>query len=66
MKSQYGYMAYNSGSTGVVTVDGAGSAWTSSNLYVGYYGNGTLDVVAVPRSATDVSADSATLARPGR
>ncbi len=34
-----------SGSTGEVTVDGAGSTWTNSNnLRVGYSGNGTLNI----------------------
>ncbi len=40
-----GLIAYDSGSTSVVTVDSAGSTWTNSdNLYVGAYGNGTLNI----------------------
>jgi fibronectin-binding autotransporter adhesin len=41
-----GYIGYGSGSTGVVTVDGAGSTWTGnrSTLSVGSYGNGTLNI----------------------
>ncbi len=41
------FIAYYAGSTGTVTVDGAGSTstWTNSDsLYVGYNGNGTLSV----------------------
>ncbi len=38
------YIGYNSGSTGTVTVDGTGSTWSGSNLYVGYSGSGTLKV----------------------
>jgi T5SS/PEP-CTERM-associated repeat protein len=36
----------NSGSSGTVTVDGPGSTWTdgSRGLYVGYSGNGTLNI----------------------
>ena len=41
----YGYIGCTSGSTGTVTVDGTGSTWTNSgDLYVGYYGNGTLNI----------------------
>ena len=45
-RQQYhGYIGYNSGSTGTVTVDGAGSKWTNSGgLYVGYSGSGTLNI----------------------
>ena len=43
--SQHGYIGYFSGSTGVVTVDGAGASWNNSdNLYVGRCGNGTLTI----------------------
>jgi fibronectin-binding autotransporter adhesin len=43
--SFYGYLGYDSGSTGTVTVTGAGSKWTNSGrLYVGYSGSGTLTV----------------------
>ena len=39
----YGYIGKNSGSTGSVTVSGAGSQWNNSdNLYVGVSGTGTL------------------------
>ena len=46
VSSTDGYIGYKSGSTGTVTVDGAGSAWTNSGkLYVGYsYGHGTLNI----------------------
>ncbi len=40
-----GYLGYYSGSTGVAHVNGSGSTWTNDgNLYVGYYGNGTLNI----------------------
>jgi len=40
-----GYIGYNSGSLGAVTVTGAGSSWTNArDLYVGYSGSGTLTV----------------------
>jgi T5SS/PEP-CTERM-associated repeat protein len=43
--STVGYIGYVPGSTGVVTVDGAGSTWTNSgDLYVGNGGNGTLSI----------------------
>jgi T5SS/PEP-CTERM-associated repeat protein len=42
-----GYVGYEPGSTGRVTVSGAGSTWTnSSELYVGYEGAGTLNITA--------------------
>lgn len=41
----YGYIAYGASSTGVVTVDGEDSTWTTDgNFYVGYDGCGTLNV----------------------
>ena len=41
-----GYVGFNAGSTGTATIDGAGSAWTASNLFaVGYYGTGTLTIL---------------------
>jgi fibronectin-binding autotransporter adhesin len=41
-----GYIGYNTGSSGTVTVDGAGSTWTnSSDLYVGNTGSGTLNIL---------------------
>ncbi|MCC6125757.1 MAG: PEP-CTERM sorting domain-containing protein [Pirellulales bacterium] len=48
-----GYLGYNSGSTGIVTVTGAGSKWTNNSsspfdgkLYVGYNGSGALKIEA--------------------
>ena len=39
------YLGYHSGSTGAVTVSGAGSTWTSSSdLYVGHAGAGELNI----------------------
>ncbi|MDY7010971.1 MAG: PEP-CTERM sorting domain-containing protein [Planctomycetota bacterium] len=41
----YGYIGRYSGSTGVVTVEGGGSNWTNNiYLYVGNYGQGTLNI----------------------
>ena len=40
-----GWIGSETGSTGEVTVDGAGSTWTNSSvLFVGYFGNGTLNI----------------------
>ncbi len=40
-----GVIGYNSGSTGVVTVEGNGSVWNADHdIYVGWDGNGTLDI----------------------
>jgi T5SS/PEP-CTERM-associated repeat protein len=45
MQSTSGYIGYKSGSSGVVTVSGSGSAWTNSKeLYVGKYGDGALEI----------------------
>ncbi len=45
--SDHGYLGYHAGSSGVATVTGFGSQWTElSTLYVGYYGNGTLQIEA--------------------
>ena len=45
--SSYGYLGYNSGSSGTATVTGTGSKWTNSgDLYVGNYGTGTLRIEA--------------------
>jgi len=45
LNSSSGYIGYNSGSTGVVTVSGANSTWTDSDfLDVGQYGNGALNI----------------------
>jgi T5SS/PEP-CTERM-associated repeat protein len=42
-----GFLGYNAGSTGTVTVTGTGSKWTNSNsLYVGRDGSGTLNIEA--------------------
>ncbi len=39
------YIGFNSGSTGLVTVDGPGSTWTNnSSLFVGNSGSGTLSI----------------------
>jgi T5SS/PEP-CTERM-associated repeat protein len=42
--SSAGIIANYPGSTGVVTVDGAGSTWTNSGLNVGNCGSGTLSI----------------------
>ncbi len=39
-----GHLGFNAGSTGTVTVDGAGSSWTNSGLVVGFRGTGTLTI----------------------
>ncbi|MCD4699601.1 MAG: PEP-CTERM sorting domain-containing protein [Phycisphaerae bacterium] len=46
VKSADGCIGYKAGSTGVVTVDGAGSTWTThgGDLRVGFYGHGTLHI----------------------
>ncbi|MDY7009679.1 MAG: hypothetical protein SVV80_02870 [Planctomycetota bacterium] len=50
LRSSYGYIGYDAGAIGVVTVDGSGSTWTNSGdsdyslLYVGYEGQGTLNI----------------------
>ncbi|HDY64877.1 MAG TPA: PEP-CTERM sorting domain-containing protein, partial [Phycisphaerae bacterium] len=40
----YGYIGFLSGSTGEVTVDGAGSTWTNRSLIVGHEGSGVLNI----------------------
>jgi len=41
----YGYIGYNSGSTGTVAVDGSNSTWSNADgLDVGYSGAGTLNI----------------------
>ena len=43
--SGWGFISFGSGSTGAVTVDGAGSTWTNdSHFFVGESGNGTLNI----------------------
>ena len=45
MSSDLGYIGFDAGSTGTVTVDGTGSSWTNSSLlYAGYSGTGTLTI----------------------
>ncbi len=45
LTSADGYLGYNGGAAGTVTVDGSGSAWNNYGpLYVGYSGSGTLNV----------------------
>ena len=45
VQSTFGYLGYESGSTGAVIVSGAGSTWTNSKeFHVGYYGDGTLEI----------------------
>ena len=42
--SQVGYLGYNTGATGIVTVAGIGATWTSGGLDIGEFGNGTLTI----------------------
>jgi T5SS/PEP-CTERM-associated repeat protein len=45
LRSRTGYIGYNNDVTGVVTVDGNDSTWsTFSNLAVGFYGIGTMNI----------------------
>ena len=45
IESRSSYIGYNSGATGVATVDGAGSTWDANGrLYVGREGDGTLNI----------------------
>ena len=44
VSSAIGFISYNAGSTGTVTVDGTGSSWTTGDLYVGHAGTGTLTI----------------------
>ena len=57
------YLGYQSGSSGTATVTGTGSKWTSSLLYVGYYGTGTLNIGSSIASDGMVFAKSVTLAK---
>ena len=42
--SSGGYLGYGAGSAGTATVDGAGSKWTNSTLYIGYNGTGVMSI----------------------
>ena len=43
VSSDYGFIGYNAGATGIATVDGLGSKWNNSGvLNVGHLGSGTL------------------------
>ena len=45
LRSYFGFIGYEPGSTGEVTVDGAASTWTIIyGLFVGYYGSGTMNI----------------------
>ena len=45
LTSKTGYLGYLSGSSGSITLVGSGTAWTNRDqLYVGYSGDGTLNV----------------------
>ena len=45
VNSQSGYVGYYSGSTGVATIDGAGSMWNNLySIYVGLNGNGKMNI----------------------
>jgi len=61
LHSDIGKIAQSSGSTGAVTVDGAGSRWTNEGTYgwvsVGWRGNGTLDIT----NGADVSNTGGTI-----
>ena len=53
-----GGIGYNSGATGLVTVDGTGSTWSNSGLGIGYFGTGTLNITnggSVSAGATSVA-----------
>jgi T5SS/PEP-CTERM-associated repeat protein/autotransporter-associated beta strand protein len=52
ISSSYGYLGYNSGSTGTATVTGNGSRWICGYFYVGYSGTGTLNIEDGAQSAT--------------
>ena len=45
VSNRYGYVGYQSGATGLVTIDGNGSTWTNDFLYIGSNGSGTLEIV---------------------
>ncbi len=42
----FGYLSWDAGSTGEVTIDGVGSTWTNANgLYIGFGGTGSLVIM---------------------
>ncbi len=43
--SDSGYLGYLSGSSGTAVVDGEDSSWTANSLYVGYEGQGVLNIL---------------------
>ncbi|MEN3931264.1 autotransporter outer membrane beta-barrel domain-containing protein [Microvirga sp. W0021] len=52
----YGYIGFNTGSTGTVTVTGTDSTWNNNaNIFVGYNGKGSL---TISNGATVTSADN--------
>ena len=63
--SDCGYLGFNIGSTGAVTVSDAGTTWSnSSNLDVGYYGRGTLNIAsggAVTNTSGHIGAHSGSM-----
>jgi T5SS/PEP-CTERM-associated repeat protein len=44
LSSYQSYVGYGSGKTGTIAVDGAGSAFNASTLYMGYSGTGTMNI----------------------
>ena len=59
----YSLIGFHSGSTGTVTVDGTGSTWITTNLRVGIWGTGTLNITNGGRvnSIANTAYPSATL-----
>ena len=56
MSNDYSFVGADPGSIGVVTVDGAGSTWTTAGeFYLGQSGNGTLTVRNGGTLSSDVS-----------
>ncbi len=61
-----GYVGYAEGSDANVTVAGAGASWLTSNLLVGYHGNGTLriaDGMHVAATTASIGNDTSYLAQ---
>ncbi|MDJ0513734.1 MAG: autotransporter domain-containing protein [Methyloceanibacter sp.] len=57
LRNQYGRIGQELGSNGAVTVTGDGSVWENTgNLYVGYYGTGTLNIENGGRVSTEQEA----------